>query len=309
MVKFKSNLSSHFEMTDLGKLAWILGIHVKRDWISRTITLLQTAYINSVVKQFNLETASPLRTPIDPNAQLLRDQCPSTPQQIEDMQKVPYREAIGSLMYAAIGTRPDITYAVTTLSQYLQNPGRPHWEQAKRVIQYLKGTCGSELTFGPSGGAKGFADANWANYVDDCHSICGYVFMLNGGAISWSSKKQLVVALSSTEAEYIGITHAAKEATWVRHLLSEMYSPLVLKYPILLYCDNKSAIELVKNATFHSCTKHIAIRYHFIREAHSDGTIVLDHRGTDEMPADIFTKPLDRIKFNKFAHLVGLSRT
>ena len=98
MVKFKSNLSSHFEMTDLGELAWILGIHVKRDWISRTITLLQTAYINSVVKQFNLETASPLCTLIDPNTQLLRDQCPSTPQQTEDMQKVPYHKAIGSLM-------------------------------------------------------------------------------------------------------------------------------------------------------------------------------------------------------------------
>jgi hypothetical protein len=309
MVKFKSDLSSHFEMTDLGELAWILRIRVKRDRILRTITLSQTAYINSVVKRFNLETASPLRTPIDPNAQLSKDQCPSTPQQTEDMQKVPYREAIGSLMYAAIRTRPDITYAVTALSQYLQNPGRAHWEQAKRVIRYLKGTCDFELKFGPSGGIEGFADANWANDVDDRHSICGYVFTLNKGAISWSSKKQSVVALSSTEAEYIGITHAAKEATWIRHLLSELYSPLVLQYPITLYCDNKSAIELVKNATFHSRTKHIAIRYHFIREAHNDGTIVLDHRGTDEMPADIFTKPLDRIKLNKFVHLVGLSQT
>ena len=131
--------------------------------------------------------------------------------------------------------------------------------------------------FGPSGGTKGFADANWANDVDDHHSICGYVFTLNRGAISWSLKKQSVVALSSTKAEYIGIMHAAKEATWVCHLLSEMHSPLVLKYPILLYCNNKSAIELIKNATFHSCTKHIVIQYHFICEAHSDSTLVLNH--------------------------------
>ena len=247
--------------------------------------------------------------PIDPNAHLSKDQSPSTPQQSDDMKKVPYREAIGSLMYAAIGTRPDIAYAVTALSQYLQNPGRPHWEQAKRTIRYLKGTRDLELKFGPSGGIEGFTDANWANDTDDRHSICGYVFSLNGGAISWSSKKQSVVALSSTEAEYIGITHAAKEATWVRHLLSELYSPLVLKYPLTMYCDNRSAIELVRNATFHSQTKHIAIRYHFIREAYNDGTITLDHRGTEDMPADIFTKPLDRIKLGKFARLVGLCQT
>ena len=201
MAKFKSDLSSHFEMTDLGELAWILGIRVKRDRISRTITLSQAAYIDSVVKRFNLSSASPLRTPIDPNAQLSKDQCPSTPQQIDDMQKVPYREAIGSLMYAAIGTRPDITYAVTALSQYLQDPGRAHWEQAKRVIRYLKGTRDLELRFGPSGGVEGFADASWGNDTDDRHSICGYVFTLNEGAISWSSKKQSVVALSSTKAE------------------------------------------------------------------------------------------------------------
>ena len=309
MTKFKSDLSNHFEMSDLGELAWILGIQVKRDRISKTITLSQAAYVDSVVKRFNLTSASPLQTPINPSALLSKSQSPATPLQYDDMRNVPYREAVGSLMYAAIGTRPDITYAVTALSQYLQNPGRAHWEQVKRVIRYLKGTREYELKFGPSGGVEGFTDANWGNDIDDRHSICGYVFTLNEGAISWSSKKQSVVALSSTEAEYIGITHAAKEATWVRHLLSELYSPHILDYPIMLYCDNKSAIELVKNATFHSRTKHIAIRYHYIREAYSDGIIVLDHRGTDDMPADIFTKPLVRVKLNKFSRLVGLSQT
>jgi len=309
MVKYKSDLSNRFEMSDLGELAWILGIRVKRDRITRTISLSQAAYIDSVVKRFHLTSASPLQTPIGPNALLSKSQSPSTPHQKEDTEKVPYREAIGSLMYAAIGTRPDITYTVTTLSQYLQNPGRAHWEQAKRVICYLKGTRDFELTFGPSGGIEGYTDASWGNDTDDRRSICGYAFTLNGGAVSWSSKKQSVVALSSTEAEYVGITHAAKEATWIRHLLSELYSPLVLKYPIMLYCDNKSAIELVKNATFHSRTKHIAIRYRYIREAYNDGVIALDHRGTDDMPADVFTKALVRIKLSEFAHLAGLSQT
>ena len=155
-------------------------------------------------------------------------------------------------MYTTIGTHPDIAYTITALSQYLQNPGRPHWEQAKHTICYLKGTCDFELKFGPSGGIEGFTDTNWANDTNDWHSICGYVFSLNGGTISWLLKKQLVVALLSTEVEHIGITHAAKEATWVHHLLSELYSPLVLKYPLTLYCDNELAVKLIKNATFHS---------------------------------------------------------
>lgn len=177
------------------------------------------------------------------------------------------------------------------------------------VIRYLKGTRDRQLSFGLDGGAEGFSDANWGNDIDDRHSICGYVFTLNGGAISWSSKKQSVVALSSTEAEYIGITHAAKEATWIRNLLSELYSPQILNYPIIIHCDNKSAIELARNATFHSRTKHIAIRYHYIREALNAGVISLEHRGTDDMPADMFTKALIRLKLTKFAQYVGLSQT
>ena len=309
MIKFKADLGNHFEMSDLGELAWILGIRVERDRAARTISLSQVAYIDSLVKHFQLVDAPPLSMPIDPNALLTKSQSPSTPRQFDDMRNVPYREAVGSLMYAAVGTRPDITFAVTALSQYLQNPGRPHWEQAKRAVRYLKGTRDWKLTFGPTGGVEGFTDANWGNNVDDRHSICGYVFTLNGGAISWSSKKQSVVALSSTEAEYIGITHAAKEATWVRHLLSELYSPRVLDYPINVHCDNRSAIELVKNATFHSCTKHIAIRYHYIREAFNDGILSLTHRGTDDMPADMFTKALIRVKLFKFTQSVGVSST
>ena len=309
MIKFKADLGNHFEMSDLGELAWILGIRVERDRAARTISLSQAAYIDSLVKRFQLVDAPPLSTPIDPNALLTKSQSPSTPRQFDDMRNVPYREAVGSLMYAAVGTRPDITFTVTALSQYLQNPGRPHWEQAKRAVRYLKGTRDWKLTFGPTGGVEGFTDANWGNDVDDRHSICGYVFTLNGGAISWSSKKQSVVALSSTEAEYIGITHAAKEATWVRHLLSELYSPRVLDYPINVHCDNRSAIELVKNTTFHSRTKHIAIRYHYIREAFNDGILSLTHRGTDDMPADMFTKALIRVKLFKFAQSVGVSST
>ena len=258
----------------------MLGIRVGRDRISKTISLSQAAYIDSIIKRFDLLDAPPMQTPIDQKALLSKNQSPSTVHQ-EDMRNVPYREAVSSLMYAAIGTRPDITYAVTALSQHLQDLGRAHWEQAKRGIRYLKGSRDLELTYGPSGGVEGFTDANWGTDVDDRHSICGYIFMLNGGAVSWSSKKQSVVALSSIEAEHIGITHATKEATWIRHLLSERYSPLVPNHPTTLYCNNKSAIELVKNAIFHSRTKHIAICFPYVREVFNSGPITLEHRGTE----------------------------
>ena len=141
--------------------------------------------IDLVVKRFNLDDTPPLQTPIDPNAQISKVQSPADEKQHGDMRNVPYCEAMGSLMYATIGTRPDITFAVTLLSQYLKNPGHTHWEQAKRVIRYLKGTRDHELTFGSAGGIEGFTDANWGNDIDDRHSICRYVFTLNGGAISW----------------------------------------------------------------------------------------------------------------------------
>ena len=218
-------------------------------------------------------------------------------------------KAIVSLMYAAIRTHLDISFAVTLLSQFLKSPGCAHWEQAKQVIRYLKGTWDCKLLFGLNSGIEGFSNANWGNDINDCYSICGYVFTLNGGAISWSSKKQSVMALSSTEAEYIGITHTAKEATWICYLLSELYSPQILDYPIIIHCNNKSAIELAKNATFHSRTKHIAICYHYICEALNTGIISLEHLGTDDMPADMFTKALIHLKLTKFAQYIRLSQT
>ena len=302
---FKKEISKHFDMTDLGPLRWILGIEVVRDRAKRTISLSQRAYIETIIARFNLEEAKPVVTPLEPGMTLSVLQCPSTPRQFEQMRDVPYREAIGSLMYAALGTRPDISYAVTTLSQFMQNPGRPHWEAAKRVFRYLKGTREEWLTFGEEEGILGYTDADWAS-SEHRHSISGYTFLVDGGAISWSSKKQPIVALSSTEAEYIAVTHATKEAMWLRAFFSEVYSPALTKAPSLLLCDNKSAIALAKDDAFHSRTKHIDIRYHFIREAIDNGLINLDYCPTEDMAADMFTKILPRVKVDYFSELVGL---
>src|SRR6266481_10164949 len=174
-------------------------------------------------------------------------------------------------MWAAIATRPDITFTISTLSQYLENPGRVHWEAAKRVLKYLKGMKTTRLTFGNErNGLEAFMDADLASQ-EHRHSISGYIFMIDSGAGSWSAKKQSIIALSTAEAEYIAATHVAKEALWICTLISNITRPLTL--PTILYCDNQASIALMKDAQYHTRMKHIDMRFHFIRETVKAGSI------------------------------------
>jgi len=313
MIETRSLLKKKFEMTDAGELHWMLGIKVERDKKQRIGTLSQTAYIERIIEKFGMQDSKPLVVPLTIGQKLSKSQCPVTQEERQEMQTIPYRELIGSLMYAALGTRPDICFAVTFLSQFLQNPGQAHWREAKRVIRYLKGTKEKKLVYcnqnRPLDNFKleGFADASWGNDEDDRHSISGYVFTKYGGAISWSSKKQHIVALSSTEAEYIALTHATKEAIWLRTLLSEIYDDHYSEMSIPLYSDSSGALAMVRNSAFHSRTKHIAIRYHFIREAFTDNLIDLRYLQTEDMPADAFTKPLTRARLDHLLTFMGVS--
>lgn len=299
---FKSDIKSHFDMSDLGPMHWILSIEVQRNRTARTLAISQRAYIDTIVARFN-----PATTPLQPGGALGKHQSPATPRQFEEMRDVPYREAVGSLMYAAMGTRPDVTFAVTALSQFMQNPGRAHWDAVKRVLRYLKGTRELWLVYGDTrNGVKGFSDADWGSTTEHRHSISSYVYTLDGGAISWSAKKQNVVALSSTEAEYIALTHAAKEALWLRYILADIIHPDIAKHPLTLHCDNRSAIALAKDNAFHPRTKHIDIRFHFIREAVEDNKLTLEHLRTEDMPADLFTKALPHPRLEHLSALFGL---
>ena len=171
----------------------------------------------------------------------------------------------------------------------------------------LKGTRELWLVYGDNhDGLRGFSDADWGSSTEHRHSISGYVFTLDGGAISWSSKKQNVVALSSTEAEYIALTHATKEAIWLRYVLADVLHPDLSLFPVRLSSDNRSAIPLAKDNTFHPRTKHIDIRYHFIREAVDNRNIALEYRRTEDMPADLFTKALPSAKLEHLSRLFGL---
>lgn len=227
-----------------------------------------------------------------------------TPTQIADMQDVPYRELVGGVMYLATHTRPDIMFTISTLAQFMQNPGRAHWEAAKRVLRYLKKTRDVKLTFGHiPGDLEAFSDADWGSQPHR-HSISGYAILLNGGAVSYGASKQGVIALSTAEAECIALILATTNAIFVRNLLSEILPISVA--PLLMHCDNQAAIAISKTGQYHSRSKHIDMHFKFVREAVEKEVIDVVYCPTDYMPADIFTKVLRPLKIQRFARMLGL---
>jgi hypothetical protein len=303
-LEIKEKLKDVLELTDLGDIHWLLGIEIKWDREEQSISLTQRSYIDAIIRRFGLEDAKAVATPMEPNAQYSRTQCPATTLEYAKMKDVPYREAIGSLMYAAIATRPDIAYAVGILSRFSDNPGLVHWEVAKRVLRYLKGTKDWWLVYGgKKGGLVGYADAD-GSMNEDRHAVSGYAFLIEGGAVSWSSKRQEIISLSTTEAEYVAATHASKEALWLRSFISLVFSPLV--NPTILHCDNQSAIALARDHQYHARTKHIDIRFHFIRWVVEENKITLVYCPTEEMLTDTLTKALPSVKAKHFAAALGL---
>ncbi|KAG9225191.1 hypothetical protein CCMSSC00406_0007022 [Pleurotus cornucopiae] len=179
-------------------------------------------------------------------------------------------------------------YAVSTLAQFMAAPRKTHLIAAKRVFRYIKGTLTLALTLGGDT-LVGYSDADFASHMDR-RSISGFCFFIGSGVISWSSKKQPLVTLSSVESEYVALTHAAKELIWLQRLIQELFVKLNL--PTILYCDNQGAITISKDSTFHMCMKHIDTRFHFIRQTVNDDQAQIIYCPTDKMIADIFTKSL-----------------
>jgi hypothetical protein len=261
--KFKSQMSNRFDMKDLGALRHVLGIRVTHDPITNSITLDQESYIDDLLDRFDMKRCNTVTTPMDPSAVLTNEQSPQTPEEEKDMAGKPYRQLIGSLMYAMRGTRPDIAYAIGKLSKFCNNPGPEHWTAAKRVLRYLKGTKHYGIKYTGTSGyptLEGYADADWAGNKENSKSTSGYVFLLAGGAISWRSRLQTLVALSSTEAEYVALAEAGQETQWLRQMLEDLNFPQT--EPTRMWQDNQGCIALVKGQGS-SRTKHINIKYHY----------------------------------------------
>jgi hypothetical protein len=307
----KQALSHRFSMKDLGEAHYVLGIQIDRDRAARTLSISQREYVHKVLERFGMSDCKSVVTPLESNVKLTKADCPA-PTAVKDTAFIRlYQSAVGAVMYAMMGTRPDIAFAVASLSQFSSNPGQSHWLSLKHVLRYLKGTMDYKLTYGGTTDKSqslhfhGFCDSDWGSNVDDRRSVTGYVFMLGGGAVSWQSKKQPTVALSSVEAEYMAATQATREAMWWRKLLHELgiqSSPTI----IIIRSDSQGSIALSKNPEHHARSKHIDIRHHFVREQVAAGVVALQYVPTQEMLADVLTKPLSRDQHVKLVHEMGV---
>ncbi len=286
-------------MTDLGEVSYMLGMSVKRDRVRRRLMVSQDLYLRNMLEKFGMGECKPIGTPLDTNVSFepLHDN--------EDVhEKERYQSAIGSLLYASMGTRPDISQAVGALSQFVSRPGVQHWRGVQRVFRYLKGTLGHGLLYSGNGKLVGWSDADWAGERSTRKSTSGFVFTIGGGAVSWSSKRQPVVALSTTEAEYMALCEACKERMWLVQMLSDL--GLSAFDSGVLFEDNQGAIALAKNPVEHQRMKHIDIRFHFIREKVVNQEVEIVYCPTTEMVADMLTKPLPLKKFKDMCKGVGV---
>ncbi len=207
-----------------------------------------------------------------------------------------YRQLVGSLNYLTT-TRPDIAYSVSILSQFMAKPYESHWKETKKVLRYLKGTLNFGIMYADEFDVElaGYSDSDWARNPDDRKSTTGYVFNIGSGPISWSSKKQPIVSLASTKAEYKALCSATCEAIWIRRILEDVGE--TQQAPTIIRCDNQSTIKLENNPIYHARTKHIETQHHFVREKLPSKEIDLSYCNTNENVADIFTKPLGKAKF------------
>ncbi|KAE8731263.1 hypothetical protein F3Y22_tig00002840pilonHSYRG00865 [Hibiscus syriacus] len=239
---------------------------------SRKLRLSQRGYVEKMLERFAMSSAKPVSTPLANHFKLSSEQCPKTDKEAEDMAKVPYSNAVGCLMYAMVCTRPDLAHAVSQVCKYMSKPG--------------------------------YVDSDYACDLDNRRSTTGYVFTLGGGPICWKSTVQSVVALSTTEAEYMAAAEAAKEALWLTGLVKELG---VQQGGVQLLCDNQSAIHLAKNQVYRARTKHIDVRFHKIRELVASGEVLFQKVHTDENAADMFTKPVTTDKFKHCLDLLNVS--
>lgn len=287
----KKQISDLFEIRDLGEVKYYLGIQINK--VGNVYKVNQEKYIKELLVHFNMNDAHISKTPID--ASYGKSQHEVLLETNADYQKL-----IGSLIYIAINTRPDIAAAICILSQKIAKPSKEDWNQLKKVLKYLKGTSSYNLSLANNEDKQdlfGFADANYAEDRVDRKSNSGYVFKLNGGTISWSCRKQQTVSLSSAEAELIALCEAAREALWIRNLLNDIERAQLNSTTI--YEDNQSCMKMTENEKVSNRSKHIDVKYHFIKDIIKHNKINLQYCCTNDMLADILTKPLTNVRFAK----------
>jgi len=294
----KDLLSSHYKMKDLGLVKTFLGMQVNQQ--DGQVAVQLSHYLHSFLLDFNMQDCNSVATPFAAGTDFLPGSA------ISDADTTRYRSMVGKLLFAANTCRPDLAYAASTLSRFIKDPRDNHVAAAKHVLRYIKGTLTHGLVYKYVKDFElvGFSDSDWAGDKADRKSITGYVFTLANAAITWKSKKQPTVALSSTEAEYMALGDTVKELLWLKQLLTQI--GLHLLDPPVIYEDNEGCKLLTSHPVAHQRTKHIDIRHHFVRDHLSNNHYRLHSARTDDMFADMFTKNLGRVKFHGFLNSIGI---
>jgi transposase InsO family protein len=302
--RVKKQIKKAHLMKDIREVSKVLGIRVTRPTNTGFVRIDQSHYIQQILMEFGMENSKPATTSMDPSIKLDNETSEILSRNDHEL----YRRIVGKTMFAAIATRIDIALAVNRLSQYLSEPRKVHLQAAKHILRYLKGSPDLGILYRSAGDLVGYADAAYAN-ARKFRSTTGFCYTIGGAPISWTSKRQSITAQSTTEAEYIALSEAGKQAVWLRHLLHTLRKPDVYKKKsTIIYRDNIGSIDLSANPVFHSRTKHIHVRYHAIREYIENSEIRVLHLPTDRMLADGLTKGLDRVKFERMIEGFGLTK-
>uniref|UniRef100_A0AAV1TQS9 Reverse transcriptase Ty1/copia-type domain-containing protein n=1 Tax=Peronospora matthiolae TaxID=2874970 RepID=A0AAV1TQS9_9STRA len=297
----KNDLKTRFEMTDSGKCAFVLGIELL-DGEDGSVTLCQRRYVDDILKRFGMDDCKAVASPVDMSSRLVSSDATTKVD-------APFREAVGALMHLTTATRPDIAFAVGYVSRFMENPQEEHWVAVKRIFRYLQGTKTHGICYKPSARIdfRGYSDADWAGDLTDRKSTSGYTFMLLGAPVSWGSKKQPSVSLSTSEAEYIALSLAIQEGKWIHRLLCEIVMAANEEGPeLMIHEDNQSCIKMTKNPVNHGRAKHIDIKYHHIRDEVKRGEVKLKYCETAVMLADIMTKGLHGPRHKEMTATLGI---
>lgn len=300
--RMKTAIQRRVDIKDLGDIQHYLGMEVTKDR-NGVYHLCQSTYINQVARDFGLLESKASPVPIGVNYGKATDETDGGLL----LTNTKYQQLLGCLLYVSVNTRPDIAAAVAILAQRTSQPRQDDWNELKRVLRYLKGTAKIRLSMASGNASKlvGYADANWAEDKKDRKSNSGYVFIFNGGVISWMCRKQTCVALSSTEAEFVALSEACQEAIWIRKVLLDLNQ--TIDSPTLIHEDNQSCLKLISGEKLSNRTKHIDTRKHFVKNHVDSGDIECDYCPTEEMMADLLTKPLSGPRIEKLRKMCGLN--
>jgi hypothetical protein len=293
-------MERNFAMTDLGRMRYFLGIEVKQD--DSGIFIHQQKYAVEILKRFKMNECNSVCNPIVPGCRLKRDV------EGKASDATAYKQMVGCLMYL-LATRPDMAFSVCLVARYMERPTEIHVAAVKRILRYLKGTTSYGLWYEKGKGDEltGWSDSDYAGDIDDRRSTSGYVFMIGTKVVSWSSRKQPIVTLSTTEAEFIAAASCACQGIWLSRILA-FINKRRKKDCITILCDNSSSIKLSKNPVMHGRSKHIDVRFHFLGDLTKDGSIQLVHCSTIDQVADIMTKALSLESFSRNRDKLGLCK-